>query len=358
LRLRQGASGRAQILDSAVQKAGMSGSVLIFGARGQVGRELVALAGARRVPVMGLSRADANIADDYAVRAAIDIHKPSVVVNAAGYTAVDRAEREVEAATAANVTGPAILAGACSDMGVPLVHLSSAYVFDGAKKGAYVENDRVTPLGVHGRTKAEGEAKVRERAKRHVILRSSWVYGFYGRNFLRTTLRLAIERDELKMVADQYGCPTATIDIAEAILVVARRLAEKPNTSGMFHFAGTGGTSWHGFAEEVVKRQALFTGRTPVVTAISTAEYPSAAKRPSNCELDSSKFHSTFGFRARPWQERVGEVVAQLIARTRATEARPTDAKTGESKLADAKSAESKAEEAKQPDSKASEIAS
>jgi dTDP-4-dehydrorhamnose reductase len=335
----------------------MIGPVLIFGARGQVGRELVALAGARRVPVVGLSRTDGNIADDYAVRTAIDIHKPSAVVNAAGYTAVDRAERDLEAATAANVTGPAVLAAACSDMGVPLVHLSSAYVFDGVKKGGYVENDRVAPLGVHGRTKAEGEAKVRERAKRHVILRSSWIYGFYGRNFLRTTLRLAIERDELKMVADQFGCPTATVDIAEAILVTVRKLAEKPNTSGTFHFAGTGSTSWHGFAEEVVRRQALFTGRSPVVTAISTAEYPSAAKRPSNCELDSSKFFSTFGFRARPWQERVGEVVAQLIARTRAMETKPADAKAAESKASDAKPAEAKTEEAKPPDSKAPEIA-
>ena len=345
----------------------MSGPILVFGARGQVGRELVALAGARRVPIVGLSRTDANIADDYAVRSAIDVHKVAAVVNAAGYTAVNRAERDVEAATAANVTGPAILAAACSDAGVPLVHLSSAYVFDGAKKGAYVENDRASPLGVHGRTKAEGEAKVRERAKRHVIIRSSWIYGFHGRNFLRTTLRLALERDELKMVADQFGCPTATVDLAEAILVTARRLADKPNTAGTFHFAGTGRTSWHGFAEEIVKRQALFTGRAPKVTAISTAEYPSAAKRPANCELDSSKFFSTFGFRARPWQERVGEVVAQLIARARTTDTKPAETKLAETKSADAtggetkapdiKPAEAKGDASKQPDPKAPEAA-
>lgn len=335
----------------------MNGPILVFGARGQVGRELVALAGARRVPVVGLSRAEANIVDDYAVRSAIDVHKAAAVVNTAGYTAVDRAERDLEAATAANVTGPAILAAACSDAGVPLVHLSSAYVFDGAKKGAYVENDRVAPLGVHGRTKAEGEAKVRERAKRHVIIRSSWIYGFYGRNFLRTTLRLALERDELKMVADQFGCPTATVDLAEAILVTVRRFAEKPNTSGTFHFAGTGRTSWHGFAEEIVRRQAFFTGRTPKVAAISTSEYPSAAKRPANCELDSSKFFSTFSFRARPWQERVGEVVAQLIARTRTTETKTVEVKSGEEKAPDTKPAETKADESK-PDPKAPETAS
>lgn len=320
----------------------MNAPILVFGARGQTGRELTALAAVRKVPVVGLARAEANIADSHAVRAAIDVHRPAVVVNLAGYSAVDRAERDVEAATAANTTGPAILAAACSDAGLPLVHLSSAYVFDGTKKLPYVENDRVNPLGVHGRTKAEGEAKIREATKRHIILRTSWLYGVHGRNFLRTTLRLAAERDELRMVADQIGCPTATIDLAEALLLVTRKLADKPNTSGTFHFAGTGATSWHGFAEEIVRRQALFTGRTPKVTAISTAEYPSAAKRPANCELDCSKFFATFGYRARPWQERVGEIVAQLSLRARAADAKAAEAKASEAKSSDAKSADVK----------------
>jgi dTDP-4-dehydrorhamnose reductase len=328
----------------------MNGPILVFGARGQVGRELVTLASARRVPIVGLSRADANITDEHAVRAALDVHRPAAVVNAAGYTAVDRAERELEAATAANVTGPAILAAACNDAAVPLVHLSSAYVFDGAKKGAYTEGDKIAPLGVHGRTKAEGEAKVREGTKRHVILRTSWVYGIYGRNFLRTTLRLAGERDELRMVSDQYGCPTATIDLAEAILVAVRKLSEKASAAGTYHFAGAGGTSWLGFAEEIVKRQALFTGRQPKVVAIKTSEYPGAGKRPANCELDSSKFFSTFGFRARPWQERVGETVAQILSRAKTPDPKPNEVKNGEAKpaeaAADVKSAEQKKPEA------------
>lgn len=319
----------------------MNAPILVFGARGQAGRELVALAGARRIAVVGLARTDANIADPYAVRAAIDVQRPAAVVNAAGYSAVDRAERDQEAAAAANVTGPAVFAAACAEAGVPLIHLSSAYVFDGTKKGAYVENDRVAPLGVHGRTKAEGEARVREGTKRHVILRTSWLYGPYGRNFLRTTLRLAAERDELRMVADQFGCPTATIDLAEAILVVARRLAEKPATAGTFHFAGTGCTSWHGLAEEIVRRQAIFTGRTPKVTAITSAEYPGAARRPANGELDSARFFTAFGYRARPWQERVAEVVAQLMsararpapAEAKAAEPGPPEAKAPEGPL-------------------------
>jgi dTDP-4-dehydrorhamnose reductase len=345
-------------LGGAVQRVGMNGPILVFGARGQIGRELMGLAGARRIPIVGLSRADANITDDYAVRAAVDIHRAAAVVNAAGYTVVDRAERDVEAATIANVTGPAVLAAACSDAGVPLIHLSSAYVFDGAKKGAYVETDRIAPLNVQGRTKAEGEAMVRERTKRHVILRSSWIYGFYGRNFLRTTLRLAIERDELRMVKDQFGCPTATVDLAEAILVTVRKLAEKPGTAGTFHFAGAGRTSWYGFAEEIVRRQAFFTERAPKVTAILSAEYPSAAKRPANCELDSSRFFSTFGFRARPWQERVGEVVAQLMARSRSADAKAADAKAGDAKEQVRKTAGAKPDEPKQPDPQTPETAS
>ncbi|MCC6946677.1 MAG: dTDP-4-dehydrorhamnose reductase [Bradyrhizobiaceae bacterium] len=335
----------------------MNGPILVFGARGQVGRELVALATARRIPIVGLSRAEANITDESAVRVAIDVHRPLAVVNVAGFSAVSRAEREPEAAAAANSTGPAILAAACSDAAVPFVHLSSAYVFDGTKKAAYVETDKAGPVDVYGRTMADGEAKVREAAKRHVILRSSWIYSVYGRNFLRTTLRLAAERDELRMVADQFGCPTATIDLAEAILVVVRKMSEKASIAGTFHFAGIGRTSWHGFAEEIVRRQAFFTGRTPKVTAITSAEYPSAAKRPANCELDSSKFYSTFGFRARPWQERVGEVVAQLLAKTRAAEAKPAEAKNGEAnaKAAEAKTPEPKAPEPKPADAKPSD---
>lgn len=328
----------------------MNGPILVFGARGQIGRELVTLASARRVPIVGLSRVDASITDEHAVRAALDVHRPAAVVNAAGYTAVDRAERELEAATAANVTGPAILAAACNDAAVPLVHLSSAYVFDGAKKGAYTESDKIAPLGVHGRTKAEGEAKVREGTRRHLILRTSWVYGIYGRNFLRTTLRLAGERDELRMVSDQYGCPTATIDLAEAILVAVRKLSEKASASGTYHFAGAGGTSWLGFAEEIVKRQALFTGRQPKVVAIKTSEYPGAGKRPANCELDSSKFFSTFGFRARPWQERVAEIVAQILSRAKTPEPKPNEAKNGEAKPAEA-APEAKPAEQKKPES-------
>lgn len=291
----------------------MSGAVLVFGARGQVGRELVALANARSVPAVGLSRAEADITNDITVRAALDVHRPAAAVNCAAYTAVDRAEKEPEVAAAANVTGPAVLAAACASAGVPLVHISTDYVFDGSKKGAYVESDKVKPLGVYGATKAEGEAKVREATKRHIILRTSWVYGVHGKNFLKTVLKLAAEREELRMVADQFGCPTATADIAEAILAVVRKLADS-NVSGTYHFAGQGVTSWHGFASEIVRRQAIFTGRSPKVSEIKAAEYPGAGRRPMNSELDSSRFRAAFGYVASPWSFRVAEVVAALLA--------------------------------------------
>ena len=292
----------------------MSGPILVFGARGQVGREIVSLAAARGLPVVGLSRTDADITNETTVRAALEVHRPSVVVNGAAYTSVDRAEREPEIVAVANVTGPAVLATVCASTNVPLIHLSCDYVFNGAKKTAYVEGDRVAPISVYGRTKAEGEAKVRELMPRHVILRSSWIYGPHGQNFLRNVLKLASERDELRVVGDQIGCPTATIDIAEAVLAVARKLAGEAKVSGIFHFAGSGATSRYGFAAEIVQRQAVFTGRAPKVTEIKMAEYPVAAKRPLNCELDSSRFRAAFGYGAAPWQHRVAEVVAALLA--------------------------------------------
>jgi dTDP-4-dehydrorhamnose reductase len=292
----------------------MSGPILVFGARGQVGREIVSLAQARGLPVVGLSRVEADITNETTVRVALEVHRPSVVVNGAAYTSVDRAEREPDIVAVANVAGPTVLATVCASTNVPLIHLSCDYVFNGAKKSAYVENDRVAPISVYGRTKVEGEAKVRELLPRHVIIRSSWIYGPHGQNFLRNVLKLASERDELRMVGDQFGCPTATIDIAEAVLAVARKLATEAKVSGIFHFAGSGATSRFGFASEIVRRQAVFTGRTPKLTEIKMAEYPVAAKRPLNCELDSSRFRTAFGYSAAPWQDRVAEVVAALLA--------------------------------------------
>ena len=292
----------------------MKGRLLLFGAAGQVGQELTALAQARNVSLRALTRTETDIADSNAVEAAIGSAEPSFLVNAAAYTAVDQAERDVDGAHAANVAGARNIAESAKCHGIPLIHLSTDYVFDGSKAGPYVETDPIAPLGVYGKTKAEGEQAIRESGAPHVILRTAWVYGRYGKNFVKTMLRLAAGQDVLRVVADQRGCPTATPDIAEAILAVCEALEKKrdPRPFGTFHFAGTGATTWHGLAVAVVAAQAEFTGKRPRVEAIGTKDYPTLARRPANSELDSSLFVATFGYQAKPWQERVGEVVKVL----------------------------------------------
>jgi dTDP-4-dehydrorhamnose reductase len=286
--------------------------ILVFGGEGQLGRELTARAAQAGVALVGLRHSEADIADDNAVRNALAKNSPSLVVNAAAYTQVDRAEAEAEAAFRANATGAGVIAAACAAAKLPLVHISTDYVFDGTKATAYTEADPISALGVYGKSKAAGEAMVREACTHHIILRTAWLYGVYGANFLKTILRLARERDELRVVADQRGCPTGTADIADAILAIAPRLTAGDKVWGTYHFAGSGVTNWHGFAVEIVDAQATFTNRRPKVTAITTAEYPTAAKRPANSELDSSRFAATFGIRAADWRQRSREVVATL----------------------------------------------
>ena len=293
----------------------MNGPLLVFGAAGQVGQELMALARTKTIPAVGLIRADVDIRDPAAIARAIAAHRPRFVVNAAAYTAVDKAESEPDLAAAVNTGAAGAIAVATSAHGIPVLHLSTDYVFDGGKIGAYTEDDPIAPLGVYGRTKAEGEAMVRIGNPRHVILRTAWVYGRFGANFLKTMARLAGERDRLRVVADQRGCPTATRDIAEAILAVDAALARTPEIAGTFHFAGTGVTTWHGFAEAIVAARAEATGKGPPVDAITTADYPTAARRPMNSELDSERFVGTFGYRAAAWRDRTREVV-QALGRT------------------------------------------
>ncbi|MEP9379784.1 dTDP-4-dehydrorhamnose reductase [Aquabacter sp. CN5-332] len=288
--------------------------VLLFGANGQVGRETTALAAERGIELRALDRAAVDITDPVALARAFEGARPDIAINAAAYTAVDKAESEPEAAARVNAMAPGLIAERCEREGVPLIHISTDYVFDGTKVGAYVEADPIAPLGVYGRTKAAGEAAVRAATERHVILRTSWVYGMHGANFLKTMLRLAKERDRLTIVGDQRGCPTATRDIAEALLAVTAAARAGTARFGTYHFAGTGTTTWHGFATEIVREAARHTGRTPEVAAITTADYPTPAKRPANSQLDSSLFERTFRFRAAPWQARVAEVVDGLLA--------------------------------------------
>jgi dTDP-4-dehydrorhamnose reductase len=292
----------------------MIGPVLIFGGNGQVGREFACLARARGLAVIAPGRQDVDIADAAAVKDAITRAGASVVINCAAYTSVDKAEVEPAEAARVNALGAGNVAIGAAAAAAPLIHLSTDYVFDGTKAGAYREEDDIAPLGVYGRTKAEGESAVRTATPRHVILRTSWVFGVHGRNFLKTMLLLARQREELRVVADQHGCPTATADIARALLAVVGAIQAGSARWGVYHFAGRGVTSWHGFATEIVEQQARFSGKRPPVRAIGTAEYPTPARRPANSELDSTLFAAAFGYRAETWQKRTAEAVATLMS--------------------------------------------
>jgi dTDP-4-dehydrorhamnose reductase len=240
--------------------------------------------------------------------------RPELILNASAYTAVDRAESERERAFAVNSAGPKALAEWCAQHGAALVHVSTDYVFDGSKRGPYFETDDTSPLGAYGESKLAGEEAVRSGCPAHVILRTSWVFSAHGQNFLKTMLRLAAEREELRVVADQRGRPTAASDLADAVLLVASRIQAGTPTFGTFHFAGSGETTWHGFAQAIVEEQALATGKKPRVTPIATRDYPTPAKRPANSVLATSAYEQAFGVVPRPWLNGMREAVRELTA--------------------------------------------
>jgi dTDP-4-dehydrorhamnose reductase len=293
-----------------------SATILVIGCRGQIGRELVEAPPSAGLSLIGLSHDDLDVTDRDAVRHVMERYRPKLIVNAAAYTAVDHAEAEPDAAFAVNADGPAHLAEAAAEVEASLVHLSTDYVFDGAKPEAYTEDDAVRPLGVYGASKAAGEMAIRERLDRHVILRTSWVFGRYGTNFVKTMLRLGRERDRVDVVADQWGCPTGAADVAEAILGIAHQflISHRTNAWGTYHFAGHGPTHWCGFAEAIFERAEPFWGRRPEVAPIATIDYPTPARRPAASVLDCTRFDRTFALPRRPWTERLDTVVRHLIA--------------------------------------------
>ena len=291
--------------------------VLLTGANGQVWWEI-----ARRtngLALDALTRADLDIGRRDAVMAAVTAAKPKVVINAGAYTAVDKAESEREAAFAINRDGPGYLAEACAAIGATLIHISTDYVFDGTKHGAYTESDATAPLGVYGASKLAGEAAVRAALPNHVIVRTAWVHGIHGHNFVKTMLRLARERDTMRVVDDQHGCPTFAGDLAEAILAVARRVLAGTvpmDGHGTFHCVGAGETTWCGFARKIVADAAPHLGKQPAVEAIATADYPTPAKRPANSVLDCAKLARVYGVKMRPWQDGLAEMLAATLAGT------------------------------------------
>jgi dTDP-4-dehydrorhamnose reductase len=294
--------------------------ILIFGAGGQVGHEVCRAAWPSSLELCPLDRSACDITKAAAVGAAIARQRPDLVINLAAFTAVDRAESEPEAAWAVNCAGPAHIAAACGETITPLIHLSTDYVFDGSKAGPYREDDGVNPLGVYGRSKEAGERAVRAAVAQHIILRTAWVYGAHGANFVKTMLRLGAERPLLRVVADQQGCPTAAADIAAALIVISQTIEHGGMNWGTFHFAGTGNVTWHGFAEAIFDRATARDigspfGTRPQVEAITTVQYPTPARRPMNSVLDCRKIRQTFGIAAPSWHASLDNVIRELLDR-------------------------------------------
>lgn len=279
-------------------------NILLTGKHGQVGWELQrTLLPLGRVAAFG--HAELDLADAGAVRRKLDEVRPDVIVNAAAYTAVDKAESESDLAHAINAAAPALLAQEAARRGTLLIHYSTDYVYDGAKAAPYVESDPTNPLGAYGRSKLAGEAGIRAAGCDHMVFRTSWVYSSRGANFLRTILRLAAEREELRIVADQVGAPTWARLIAEATAHALRQAMQERSggkfESGVFHLTAAGETSWHGFASAIVAGRGGL--RVKTVTPITTAEYPLPAKRPANSRLDTGAFRARFGLALPDWRD-------------------------------------------------------
>jgi dTDP-4-dehydrorhamnose reductase len=288
--------------------------LLVTGANGQVAQSLLGLNQAE-LEVIALGRPDLDITFRPSLERAIAVHRPDVVVSAAAYTAVDKAESEEDAAYGANRDGAANVAAAAAAANLPIIHLSTDYVFAGTKPVPYTETDPTDPKSVYGRSKLAGETSVLAANPASVILRTAWVYSPYGSNFLKTMLRLAGEREVLRVVADQHGTPTYAPDIAKAIVKVARYLAAHPDAEewrGVFHMVASGETNWAGFAEEIFRQSAERGGPSSQVEAITTADYPTPAARPKHSRLDSARFRAVFQHMLPDWRDGVRRCLAAL----------------------------------------------
>ena len=277
--------------------------ILLTGRNGQVGYELERSL-APLGEVIALDRARLDLSDPAAIRSVVRDARPEVILNAAAYTAVDRAESEPALAGAVNAVAPGVFAEEARRCGALLVHYSTDYVFDGEKQTPYVEGDAANPINVYGKTKLAGERAIEASGCRYLILRTSWVYGPRGHNFLKTVLRLAREHNELRMVDDQIGAPTSAASIALATGEMLRRAG----TEGLFHMTASGETSWRGFAEAIVASNHLQVR----VVGIASQDYPAAARRPRNSLLDNGKLKSAYGLALGSWQHQLDEVVAQV----------------------------------------------
>ena len=285
------------------------GPILVTGGTGQIGTELRR----RSNDVVAPGRAQLDLDDPLAITAIVAARPWAAVINTAAYTAVDKAESDVAAAWRRNATAAAMLAAETARLGIPLIQVSTDYVFDGSKAGAYLPGDATAPLGVYGASKLAGEIAVRSANPRHAIVRTAWVVSAHRDNFVKTMLRLGSERDHLRVVADQHGCPTSAADIADALLVIAARLSDPTVPGGAWHFVNDGAASWHELAEAIFAGSARRGGTFPSIEPITTADYPTPARRPANSRLDTATLERDFAIRPRPWQAALDDILAELL---------------------------------------------
>ena len=289
--------------------------ILVSGRTGQVASALAEKATQNGNTIVSLGRPELDISNPASIEKALNEVAPDIVINAAAYTAVDAAESDEAMAKSVNADGPAWLAKQTRERSIPIIHFSTDYVFDGSKEGQYLESDPVAPLGVYGKTKLIGEQRVGHENSNHVILRTAWVYSPFGKNFVKTMLRLANDRDEISVVADQYGAPTNALDLAQATLVIAEELITRPTEvpMGTFHMTGTGEAVWADFAEHVFDVSRAAGGPSARVRRITTSEYPTPAQRPSNSVLDCSRLFDAYGLKLPNWRESAQHCVQRII---------------------------------------------
>lgn len=288
--------------------------VLVLGRTGQLARELARADWPAEWQPEFSGRDEIDLSLPESAAGAVADRGPGLVINAAAYTAVDKAESEPDLAHRINALAPGAVAVACAGSNIPFVTVSTDYVFDGSKNGAYSEDDPTAPTSAYGSSKAQGERLVREASGLHLILRTSWVFSATGTNFVRTMLRLAGEREILGIVADQRGRPTAASDLAAAIVIASEALLRDPAFSGTYHVANAGTTTWYDFASAIFEKAQARGARMPSLHAISTSEYPTPARRPRNSELATDKFERAFGHTFRHWRAPLAEVLDELLA--------------------------------------------
>ena len=294
-----------------------TGSILVIGRSGQVATALSAINTSSRFSHHCLGRPIVDLSEPDRLRSAIDTIRPVLVINAAAYTAVDRAESEAELAHQINTEGPANLAALCGQAGLPLIHLSTDYVFDGTSDTPYSPDDPINPQGVYGASKAAGEEAVRDKLQQHIILRTSWVYSEGGHNFVNTMLRLAQQRTTLDIVDDQTGTPTYAADLASALEQIAAKILDCGRSApwGTYHLTNQGQTSWYGFAREIFEIAQTHGHPTPTLKPISTSDYPTSAKRPAYSVLDTGSLEEAFGVRLPPWQNALHRCLQNILDR-------------------------------------------